>query len=299
MEIKRIGIIGQGFVGTSVREGLRPYFDILTHDKFKSSESTSTLQDVVTKCKIIFVCLPTPMTEDGECHTDIVENVVKEINMICDVSDYYGNERRTLILKSTIPPGTTKKLQEMFDDVDLVFNPEFLTEANAINDYKNQNRIILGGENKVTAKIKPIFSRAFPSAHIIKTDSTYAEMVKYVTNCFLATKVSFANEMYLICQGLNIDYDKVMEYAKHDNRLGYSHWDVPGPDGDFGYGGHCFPKDLMALRYLANNFNSPVKTHMLDATKTINDLVRTRRDWEDMEGRAIITTKETVNGETK
>ena len=296
MEIKRIGIIGQGFVGTAVREGLKPYFDILTYDKFKSFDSTSTLRDVVNKCKIIFVCLPTPMTEEGKCHTDIVEDVVNEINTICDLSDFYGNEQRTVILKSTIPPGTTKKLQQLFDSVDLVFNPEFLTEANAINDYKNQDRIILGGPNNVTANIKPIFSRAFPTAYIIKTDSTYAEMVKYVTNCFLATKVSFANEMYLICQGLDIDYDKVMEYAKHDNRVGYSHWDVPGPDGDFGYGGHCFPKDLMALRYVASKLDSPVKTHMLDATKNTNDFVRTERDWERMEGRAIITKKEIING---
>tara|TARA_R110001583_G_C5670137_1_gene410747 strand:+ start:16190 stop:17080 length:891 start_codon:yes stop_codon:yes gene_type:complete len=296
MEIKRIGIVGQGFVGSAVREGLKPYFDIVTYDKFKSTETDSTLQDVVNKCKIIFICLPTPMTEDGECHTEIVEEVVKEIHTICDLNDYYKNEQRILIIKSTIPPGTTKRLQASFPGVDLVFNPEFLTEANAIQDYKNQNRIILGGLNKVTAKIKPIFSRSFPTAHIIKTDSTYAEMVKYVTNCFLATKVSFANEMYLICGGLDIDYDKVMEYAKHDTRLGYSHWDVPGPDGDFGYGGHCFPKDLMALRYVASNFSEPVKTYMLDATKDINDFVRTKRDWEKMEGRAIITKKEMTNG---
>ena len=76
-----------------------------------------------------------------------------------------------------------------------------------------------------------------------------------MTNTFLATKVSFANEMYQICEGLNIDYDKVTEYAKHDERLGYSHWNVPGPDGDLGYGGHCFPKDLGALISVAKELN--------------------------------------------
>ena len=91
-----------------------------------------------------------------------------------------------------------------------------------------------------------MFSKAFPTAHIIKTDSTHAEMVKYLTNSFLATKVSFANEIYQICEKLKVDYDKVVEYATLDDRLGKTHWQVPGPDGDYGFGGHCLPKDLSA-----------------------------------------------------
>ena len=294
--MNKIGIIGQGFVGTAVKEGLKNFFDILTYDKYDNSKTTNTLVDVINRCKVIFLCLPTPMNEDGECHIGIVEGVIKEIDLICDINEYYGNEKRTLILKSTIPPGTTKKLQTQFKRVDLVFNPEFLTEANSVEDYKNQDRIILGGLNEVTAKIKPIFCKAFPRVRIIKTDATYAEMVKYVTNTFLATKVSFANEMYKICGGVGVDYDKVIEYAKLDDRLGYSHWDVPGPDGDFGFGGHCFPKDLMALRYLSSNLDKPIKTPVLDATQETNNMVRKNRDWERMEGRAILTKKQKING---
>jgi len=126
----------------------------------------------------------------------------------------------------------------------------------------------------------------FPKAAIIKTDSTYAEMVKYVTNSFLATKVSFANEMYEICEGLNIDYDKVIEYARYDERLGDSHWAVPGPDGNFGYGGHCFPKDIKALINVAKDLN--IFPIMLEATDSKNFYVRDDRDWENMKGRAII-----------
>jgi UDPglucose 6-dehydrogenase len=111
-------------------------------------------------------------------------------------------------------------------------------------------------------------------------------MVKYVTNCFLATKISFANEMYQICEKLDIDYDKVIEYSKYDERLGYSHWNVPGHDGDFGYGGHCFPKDLKALISLAHDLN--VSPRMLTAVDCKNNDVRTDRDWEKQEGRAII-----------
>jgi UDPglucose 6-dehydrogenase len=286
MKFEKIGIVGQGFVGTAVREGLQNYFTILTHDK--NGKCSNTLEEVVTRSKVIFLCLPTPMTKEGKCHTGIIESVLDQINPICDEMEYFGNERRTIILKSTIPPGTTKRFDETYKHVDFVFNPEFLTEANAIDDYKNQTRIILGGKNDITARVRPIFAKAFPKVKIIKTDSSYAEMVKYVTNAFLATKVSFANEMYEICQYLNIDYDKVIEYAQHDERLGYSHWNVPGPDGDFGYGGHCFPKDVKALMSVAMELDSNVNPIMLQATDKKNNEVRKDRDWEGMEGRAVI-----------
>ena len=119
-----------------------------------------------------------------------------------------------------------------FINIDIIFNPEFLTEANAIEDFNNQDRIILGGPRPATTELRRIYTKVFPKAHIIKTDSSHAEMVKYLTNSFLSTKVSFANEIYQICQQLKIDYDKVIEYATLDSRLGKSHWQVPGPDGD-------------------------------------------------------------------
>ena len=126
----------------------------------------------------------------------------------------------------------------------------------------------------------------FPKAHIIKTDSTHAEMVKYLTNTFLSVKVSFANEIYQLCNNLNIDYDKVVEYATLDDRLGLSHWNVPGPDGDFGFGGHCFPKDLSALLHLTKQMSTT--NNVLLATQRTNDEVRNDRDWENMKGRAVI-----------
>jgi UDPglucose 6-dehydrogenase len=110
-------------------------------------------------------------------------------------------------------------------------------------------------------------------------------MVKYLTNSFLATKVSFANEMYEICGGLGVDYDKVVEYSIQDERLGNSHWNVPGPDGDFGYGGHCFPKDVKALITVAEDMN--IIPLMLSATDVKNNEVRKNRDWEQMKGRAV------------
>ena len=170
--------------------------------------------------------------------------------------------------------------------MNIVFNPEFLTERNAVKDYENQNRIILGGPRPATTELKQIFSKVFPKSHIIKTDSTHAEMVKYLTNTFLSVKVSFANEIYQICNKLNIDYDKVVEYSTHDERLGTSHWNVPGHDGDLGFGGHCFPKDLSALIHLTDYLETT--SNVLNATRNTNDSVRKNRDWEKMKGRAVI-----------
>ena len=116
-----------------------------------------------------------------------------------------------------------------------------------ILDYDNQDRIIIGGPRPASTIVKNLFSKVFPKSRIIKTGSTHAEMIKYFTNCFLATKVSFANEMFDLCQKLGLDYDKVIEYSTTDKRIGNTHLNVPGHDGDLGFGGHCFPKDLEAV----------------------------------------------------
>jgi len=272
-----IGIVGQGFVGTAVFEGLREHYKVETYDIVKESTCDS-IESLAMISDIIFVCLPTPMEEDGQCHLGIIKPVLDNLN--------YINKCDTIIVKSTIPPGTTEKWNKQYKNINIVFNPEFLTEANSIEDFKNQNRIIIGGPRPATTKVRRIFKKAFPRVAIIKTSSTIAEMVKYFTNSFLATKVSFANEIYQICEGLNIDYDKVIEYAQYDTRLGNSHLEVPGPDEDFGYGGHCFPKDVRALIKVAHSLN--VSPRMLTATHMKNNDVRNNRDWEKQEGRAVI-----------
>ena len=275
-----IGIIGQGFVGNAVYQKFKNYYDVLTYD-LDESKSNSNVNEIIYKCENIFVCLPTPMNRDGSCNINIVEQVLAGIDLTTDNLE----TKRNIIIKSTIPPGTTAKWNLLFESLNIVFNPEFLTERNAIKDYENQNRIILGGVRPATTELKRIFSKVFPKAHIIKTDSTHAEMVKYLTNTFLSVKVSFANEIYQLCEGLNIDYDKVVEYATYDERLGKSHWNVPGHDGDFGFGGHCFPKDLKALLYLTEKLGTI--NNVLCATNETNNNVRKNRDWEGMKGRAV------------
>ena len=273
----KIGIIGQGFVGNAIYQKFKNYYDVKTFD-IKGMVYCNSKKEETMLCDIVFVCLPTPMDQDGSCHTDIVEGAVADISSL--------NKGNIVVIKSTIPPGTVAKWNKKYDNLNIAFNPEFLTEANAVSDFENQTRVILGGPRKATTKLKTIYSKVFPKATIVKTDSTYAEMVKYVTNSFLATKVSFANEMYQICNGLEVDYDKIIEYATYDERLGKSHWSVPGPDGDFGYGGHCFPKDVKALINLAHNLN--VSPRILTAVDCKNNDVRENRDWEGMKGRAVV-----------
>ena len=275
-----IGVIGQGFVGNAVYKKFKKFYEVFTYDLDKD-KCNSTLEDIAFKCEIIFLCLPTPMNKNGSCNTSIVESTLSSLDLIVDNLE----TTRTVVLKSTVPPGTTERLNNLYRSLNIVFNPEFLTERNAEEDFKNQKRIILGGPRPYTTEVKTIFSKVFPKTHIIKTDSSHAEMIKYVTNTFLATKISFANEIFQLCSKLDIDYDKVIEYATLDDRLGKSHWGVPGHDGDFGYGGHCFPKDLAALLYLSYQYNTV--NGVLKATQETNNKVRTDRDWERMKGRAV------------
>ena len=276
-----IGIIGQGFVGNAVYNKFKNYYNVLTFDLDKTI-CNSSFEKINKDCKYIFVCLPTPMNTDGSCYTEIVEDLLTKL----DKRSEEISQSKIVVVKSTIPPGTTKKWNDKFDNLSVVFNPEFLTEANAVKDYENQNRIILGGPKNEILQLNSIFSKVFPTAKIINTNSTDAEMVKYTTNSFLAMKVSFANEIYQICKKVNADYDKVIESTIQDERLGTSHWKVPGPDGDFGYGGHCFPKDINALISVAINNN--ISPKMLIATDEKNKEVRSNKDWENMKGRAVV-----------
>ena len=283
----KIGIIGQGFVGSAIREGLKNFYKVRTYD-IDEEKCNSTHQEVCYKSDIIFVCVPTPMRKSGECDIRILESVIEKINNECK-SDKNRN-RPTLVIKSTIPPGTTKKLSKIANILGVCFSPEFLTEANSFEDFKNQTRIILGGDPASRCsgakKVKQMFRKPFPKIPIIITKWETAEMVKYFTNCFLATKVTFANQMYEICKSAEIDYDKVCEYALYDKRIGQSHLAVPGPDGDRGFGGHCFPKDLASMIYYAWQ-EVDADRGFLEAVENMNNFYRTDKDWENMKGRAV------------
>ena len=273
---KTIGIVGQGFVGTAVRKGMENYYNIETYDLNKEC-TCRTLEELVEVSSFVFLCLPTPMMKNGKCDLSIVKQTVKKIDDM--------GEEKILIIKSTIPPGTTDMLNSESRNVSIVFNPEFLTEANFLDDFKNQNRIIVGGPRPYSTKVSNLFKKVFPKTPIIKTHSTIAEMVKYFTNCFLATKVSFANEFKEYCDKVGMDYDKVLQYALYDDRIGKTHFSVPGPDGNLGFGGSCFPKDVNVLIYEMEKKN--VTPSVLSGVWNKNLKVRPERDWEQLKGRAV------------
>tara|TARA_R100000657_G_C4643096_1_gene88649 strand:+ start:69 stop:908 length:840 start_codon:yes stop_codon:yes gene_type:complete len=276
MKNNTIGVIGQGFVGTAIREGFKDFVQIETYDKFKQSTCNS-LEELSQKAEIVFVCLPTPMKKNGDCDLSIVSETIFNL-------DSFENNN-IAVIKSTVLPGTTEKFNKECSNLQVLFNPEFLTEANFINDFKNQNRVIIGGPRPGTTKVKNLYRKCYPAASIIKTGSNTAEMVKYFTNCFLATKVSFSNEIREICEKINVDYDKVVEYGLYDQRIGKTHFSSPGPDGKFGFGGSCFPKDVNALIRFAQSVD--VNSTILKSVWKKNLEVRPERDWENLKGRAV------------
>ena len=276
-----LGIIGMGYVGDALENKFKKFYDIETYDLQKKSTCNS-LEELFSKSDIIFLCLPTPMKNDGSCDTSIISTSLNQINNLA--KDLTPN--KIIIIKSTIPIGSTKIFQDKFENLDIIFNPEFLTEANHLEDFENQNRIILGGDEQSLSKVVDLYSRVFPGVKIIETDSPTAEMVKYFANSFLATKVSFANEMFDLCKKLSIDYDKVVEFVLYDKRIGPSHLKVPGNDNKRGYGGSCFPKDVSSLitQFNANDVKSYILKASWERNKTED---RPSKDWEELKGRAV------------
>jgi len=271
-------------VGNAFYEGMKHAFDVVRYDKFRADLSdVDSIEGLVEATDgPIFVCVPTPMYPDGSCSTENVAQVAEAISL-----SKKEDAKRIVVVKSTVPPGTVDYLNFVFGDkLSVVFNPEFLTEANPVEDFKRQDRIFIGGLPEATQTVADIYSVAYPGVLIMQDRAMTTEMVKYVGNCFLATKVSFANEIYQICEKLGIDYNAVMRMATLDRRLGPSHWMVPGPDGHYGFGLTCFPKDINALIAVAKTLG--VDPTMLQAAWNKNLEVRPEKDWEQMKGRAVL-----------
>jgi len=280
----KIGIVGNGFVGSSVAFGFSPptgcEAEIMIYDKDKS-KSLNSLSDVVNESDFIFVSVPTPSNRDGSINTDIVEDVFDEMNQ--------HNYRRdnVFLLRSTVTPGTTRKIQNNCRKLNIVFNPEFLTERSAKFDFINQARFVVGGRERYTDKVEELFKWRFgESTPVIKTNYETAEMVKYMNNCYFATKVSFMNEMRQIADKCGVDWDTAVDGFIRDGRIGHSHLAVPGPDGKFGFGGSCFPKDMQAMINFAESLG--IEPSVLKGTWNKNLDVRPEQDWKKLKGRAVV-----------
>ncbi|OGG07444.1 hypothetical protein A2872_02475 [Candidatus Gottesmanbacteria bacterium RIFCSPHIGHO2_01_FULL_42_12] len=269
-----IGVVGYGYVGKAVEYGFKPKNQVLIHDKFLPSQ---TLSQVVNKSQIIFVAVPTPMDANYQkIDLSIVEQVVGDIIKLARKF----KKAPIIVIKSTIIPGTTRRLGEKYKYKEIAFNPEFLTEANYLDDFVNSDRIIIGGDvDWVRQRVVDLYRESFPKTKIFQTDPVTAEMVKYMANTYLATKVIFANEMFDLCEKLGIKYEEVKKMVVADKRIYDSHFDITT---DRGFGGKCFPKDTVALLGLAKVLGADLS--VLKNVWAKNLKIRKIRDWEDIPG---------------
>tara|TARA_B100000427_G_scaffold321828_1_gene322972 strand:+ start:1964 stop:2806 length:843 start_codon:yes stop_codon:yes gene_type:complete len=275
--MSNIGILGNGFVGSAISSGFGLHAKIRIYDK-DPNKSTHNLSEVVNQSDFIFVSVPTPMNKkkNGVMDTSIIDSVFDEV--------VNRNERtdNIFIVKSTVIPGTMEGLIERYPQLNIIHSPEFLTERSARLDFINASRVILGGEPELTNKVEGLFRERFPFVKIIQTDVGTAQFIKYMANCFFATKVSFMNEMRQAANKLSVDWNQVMNGFVSDGRIGNSHLDVPGHDGSLGFGGKCFPKDINAFINLFESIG--IDPTVMKAAWDKNLEVRQNHDWEKIKG---------------
>lgn len=254
----KIGIVGLGFVGSAIFNAYHDRgFSIVIVDT-DPKIATGTYQDL-QDCEAVFVCVPSPSKETGECDTSILNSVLYLLQ------DY----KNVIISKTTAPPKFYERMQEVYPN--LVHVPEFLTAASASQDFMRQDEIIIGGRvlayqreaERILKVVQPLKNAAYCSIG-------EAALVKYIINTYLATKVVFMNEMYQLAEAHNYDWQRIRVLFDVDQRIGKSHDRVPGPDGQYGFGGMCFPKDTNALVKYANKLGvqlsvlkSAIKKNML------------------------------------
>jgi UDPglucose 6-dehydrogenase len=273
----KLGVIGNGFVGKAISFAFSSIADMYVYD----IDPLKSLDDLesVHNCDFVFICVPTPMFEDGSQDLSYVESTFEKTT-----------SKPIYILKSTVLPGTTEKLSKKYSNIKIIFSPEFLTERNAKLDMLTQSRIILGGDLSLTEKVKTLFNQRFKIKNIIQTDTQTAELTKYMNNTFFATKVSIMNEFKLLCDKIGANWEDALSGFASDVRIGDSHLNVPGHDGKFGYGGTCFPKDVNALLFFSKKHN--IELNSINGGWATNLKVRPEKDWEKKEGRSVSYKKQ-------
>ena len=271
----KIGIIGCGFVGKAIVKGFAQFANIKIYD-VDSKKTTHKFGEVIN-CDFVFLCLPTPMVsaEGGKANLSIIEECFENISDIPK-----RNKNTVIVIKSTVPIGQTKKWSKKYLDLNLVHCPEFLTARSAIIDFICPSRNIVGCEDKETGKkVKKLLEERFPGTECFIMSSEESETVKYIANCFFATKVTFFNEMKLFIDKIGLSWDVILEGVMSDGRIGTSHYEVPGHDGDCGFGGFCLPKDINSLiDIMKKNEIDPI---VLKAVWEQNKKIRKNWDWAD------------------
>lgn len=258
----RIGIIGNGVVGQAIAWAHRSDDLIIRDPKMKDSASLDQFKD----CDAIFVCVPSPPVdptlEDGHCDSSILENTLKELLFVLI------NKPIPIICKTTAPPSVYARLQEEYPNI--VHCPEFLTAADNVNDYANSSYFVLGGDYNWAVKAREVIRHGVPMTHemFIVVPIKVAALFKYMMNSYLAMKVTFMNDFKKLADAEGVVWDDLKYLAGHDKRIGWSHMDVPGHNGEYGWGGACFPKDVAAILHEAMDLGTELE--LLGSVEDIN-----------------------------
>lgn len=266
----KIGLIGNGFVGNAIYKTMGSFYDFSVYD-IESDRRYNSFKEV-DNTEIIFICVPTPMNrEDGKFDLSILADSIENLS-----------PNKTLIIKSTITPAAASELISAHTQHHFVFNPEFLSEKTAVEDFKNQKRIVLGGEPAAVKRVSDLYHKVFPDCQYIETDYKTACFTKYFCNCFFAAKISLINEFHQIAASEGVCWNTAMNGFLASGWVNEMHTQTPGPDGDFGFGGKCFPKDINAL--IVEAIELDIKPIMLEAAWEKNLEVRTNKNWLTIKG---------------
>lgn len=254
----KVGIFGVGVVGSAILETIKPACSTVVYDKFR--HGYNDLSGVLST-EILFLCVPTPMQADG---TQDLSALHDALGILAERQ--YGG---FVISKSTTLPGTIRQAAKRYD-LKLVHSPEFLTERNAREDFARQRIHLFAGPKEAQFFVQTLMTQLHPENRVVwYDDPTTTELVKYLHNCMLATKVALCNEFYDACEAMGVKYEDVRRGAVAIGQIGETHTIVPGPDGKTGFGGMCFPKDTSAFLAWAEEMglSAPVMRGVVDGNK--------------------------------
>lgn len=277
-----VGVIGCGFVGNAVSEGFRAITDVKVFD-IDPERATHTFAEVARQ-DVVIVCVPTPTKiETGVCDLTILDSVIEKLaaikahEQVCPI----------VAIKSTIPPMVVSRYQREYPEIAFVSNPEFLTERTAVTDFADPKSVVIGADPEwqdAGGVVENLYRCIKSSVVVLRCSNDEAALIKYARNCFFAVKIAYFNEIYAVCEELGCCYDAVREGVLASTWVNRMHTQVPGPDGRFGFGGKCFPKDMMAMETFSSKLHTSAL--MIAAALNVNDNVRDDQDWMQIPGAA-------------
>ena len=249
----KIGICGLGIVGSAIYNFfINKDIELYIYDKYNYKYNNNNIS-ILMESEILYICLPT-----------LYDDVLKSYNMdaINSTIDILNNMKYTgiIIIKSTVLPDYIDTINNIYKDLNIIYNPEFLSAKTANEDFINQQHIILGytvQSKESISLVENFYKKHFPNTLISITTAKEASITKLACNSFYAVKVQFFTEIYLLCQSNNINYDNVKKMMLMNGWINSMHCNIPGPDNNISYGGMCLPKDIMAFNEYFINYNIP------------------------------------------